>query len=125
MRFDVTTPCGECPFRRHGHRAVRLTKGRIFEVAGNMLDPDGSSFSCHNACHGERDDADGYRPSVDDIHCVGALVFAERHRNQTKAMQIAERIGLYDPAKFRSRKQRQLVFATMTEMLMRALPGRR
>ena len=125
MRFDVLLlPCAECPFRR-GRRGVRLIKSRVFEVAGNMLDPDGDSFSCHNACHGEKDDDDVYHPSIDDIHCVGALIFAERNRNQTRAMQLAARLGLYDPARFRGRKQRRLVFATMTEMLMRALPNRR
>jgi hypothetical protein len=126
VRFDVTTPCKECPFRRRGRHAVRLTANRVRDVAGNMLDRDGASFSCHKAAHGEKgDDADGYCPSQRDIHCVGALIFAVRNKNQTFAMQIAERLGLFDPDQFRSTKQRRLVFATIEEMLKTALPGRR
>ena len=43
----------------------------------------------------------------------------------TKGMQIAERVGIFDPGKFRGQKQRECVFTTMTKMLERALPDRR
>jgi hypothetical protein len=125
MRFDVTVPCKSCPFRRKGKHAIRLNRARVREVAGNMLDADGLTFSCHNAAHGEQvDEGAGYKPSIDDIHCAGALIFAERNGNQTRMMQIAERFGLYDPARFCAEDQRKLVFATLAEMLKAALPGR-
>jgi hypothetical protein len=124
VRFDVTVPCKECPFRRRGKGAVRLTANRVRDVAGNMLNRNGASFSCHKAVHGSREDPD-YRPSPRDIHCVGALIFAERNKSQTFAMQIAERLGLYNPDQFRSIKQRRLIFASIEEMLKTALPGRR
>ena len=123
MRFDPVI-CDECPFRRRGKRAVRLTAGRVREVAGNMLDVDGQTFSCHKEAHGESDDG-GYHPSVDDRHCAGAIVFALRNRVMTAKMQIAQRFGLFDPDQFRSARLRRLVFATVKEMLTTALPGRR
>lgn len=123
MRFDVTTPCKECPFRRRGKHAVRLSRNRVLDVAGNMLDHQGATFSCHKAIHG-RDAGRSYRPGINDVHCAGALIFAERNDNQTRMMHIAERIGLYDPSQFRSTKQRRLVFATIEEMLETALEGR-
>ena len=119
MRFDVTTPCKSCPFRRKGKYAVRLTASRVEEVAGNMLDPFGGTFSCHNASYGEHDDdgAGDYHPGIDDVHCAGALIFAEKNDNQTEKMRLAERLELYDPRKFRAKKQRALVFDTIEEML--------
>jgi hypothetical protein len=126
MRFDVTTPCAGCPFRRRGKLAVRLGRSRIMEVAGNMLDINGGTFTCHKKITGQTDSCNqNYRPSVDDVHCAGALIFAERNNNQTRMMQIAERIGLYQPDLFCSAKQRRLVFATIDEMLKTALPPRR
>ena len=129
MHFDVTTPCSGCPFRRHGKGAVRLTRSRVREVAGFMLaGDDGKTFSCHKTLDGEQADGGEYRPSVKDVHCAGALIFAERNidqeRNPHRMLQIAERLGLYDPTKFRSAKQRRMVFATLAEMLTKALPGR-
>jgi hypothetical protein len=119
VRFDVTSPCKSCPFRRRGKHAVRLTRSRVEEVAGNMLDPNGGTFSCHNEAHGDTGDAPGdeYQPSIDDVHCAGALIFAERNENQTRMMQIAERLGLYEPDQFCTTRQRRLVFATIDEML--------
>jgi hypothetical protein len=123
VRFDVTTPCKGCPFRVKGKHVVRLSRHRVLDVAGNMLDPQGATFTCHEAVHG-RDAGRSYRPGVDDVHCAGALIFAERNDNQTRMMHIAERIGLYDPEKFRSKKQRQLIFTTIEAMLETALEGR-
>jgi hypothetical protein len=125
MRFDVTVPCKSCPFRRRGKHVVRLGRFRVREVAGNMLNINGKTFSCHNACHGERDDDGvGYHPAVTDIHCAGALIFAERNGVRSTPLQLAERFGLYEPDRFCTTQQRRLVFATLAEMLAVALPGR-
>jgi hypothetical protein len=123
MNFDQTSPCADCPFRR-GKHAIRLHPGRVEEIAGNMLDVNGGTFSCHKETHG-RTTARGYRASVNDVHCAGALIFAERNDNQTRSMQIAKRLGLYDPSQFRSVHQRRLIFATIEEMLATALQERR
>lgn len=130
MRFDVLTPCAECPFRRSGRLAVRLSRSRILEITKDLLDPNGSTFSCHKELHGHTTDECEYQPSTRDIHCAGALIFCERQRKGTaeqaenRMRQVARRLGLYDPGQFRSRKQRQLIFATVAEMLKTALPGR-
>jgi hypothetical protein len=136
VRFDVTTPCAACPFRRHGRLAVRLTANRIRDITGNLLDPDGGTFPCHKQMYGEKaDDGGGYEASVDDVHCAGALIFVERHASEdrlpkvgarpvskNRLLQIAERFGLYDPGQFCGADQRELVFATVAEMLATALP---
>jgi hypothetical protein len=89
-----------------------------------MLDRNGHTFSCHKQSYGEKiDDGEtlSYQPSIDDAHCAGALIFAGRNGNQTRMMQIAERIGLYKPDQFCSTRQRRIVFATIDEMLATAL----
>ena len=124
MWFHKKVPCDECPFRRRGAKVVRLSRGRIEDIAGNMLDSNGGSFTCHKAIHGEEDDYGKYEPSINDVHCAGALIFAERNNSQTKVMWLGERLDLYDPSKFRSRKQRLMVFKSIAEMLTKALQGR-
>jgi hypothetical protein len=123
MRFDVTTPCKSCPFRRSGKSAVRLTLARVNEIAGIMLeDGAGATFSCHEA--GPRRPKGRRDSRRADIHCAGALIFAEKHDCQTLPMQLAHRIGIilphwrgrYVPRKFRTKRQRQLVFDTIEEM---------
>jgi hypothetical protein len=124
MWFHKTIPCDECPFRRRGAKVVRLSRVRILDIAGNMIDPEGGTFTCHKAIHGEENDYGKYKPSRNDVHCAGALIFAERHQTQTIKMQIAERLGLYDPSQFCSVKQRRMIFKSVAEMLRTALPGR-
>lgn len=124
MYFNKTTPCKGCPFRRRGKRAVRLTRSRVLEVAGNMLNVDGGTFTCHENSHGRDDKRGEYRPAIKDVHCAGALIFALRNDNWTRLMQIAHRIGLFDPDQFCSEKQRRMVFSTIDEMLEKALDRR-
>jgi hypothetical protein len=77
---------------------MRLRPGRVVEIAEPLL--------CHGAdymfpCHKTTDmDAleNGTTPHG-EIHCAGALIFAEKHNAQTKYMQIAERLGFYEPRK--------------------------
>jgi hypothetical protein len=123
MDFSKTKPCKGCPFRINGKHAVRLGHSRVLEVAGNMLNVDGGTFTCHEHTYGQ-ETRRGYQASIDDVHCAGALIFALLNDNHTRAMQIAERLGIFDPDQFRSTKQQELVFPTIEAMLKKALPGR-
>ena len=42
MKFDLYKPCSDCPFLRKG--GIRLTLPRVREIAGVMLDSQGSTF---------------------------------------------------------------------------------
>jgi hypothetical protein len=105
----MTKPCPECPFLR-GERAVRLTLGRIQEIAGNMLSSSGGEFHCHKT---SRQTGDGSQR-----HCAGALIFAEKNGNATQMMRIAERLGFYDRTKLEGE---DLVFDDLEEMEASAL----
>lgn len=100
MDYDMKKPCECCPFRRG--TAMRLTKGRVAEVVGMMLNPNGGEFPCHLTIeHLEGDDGEntGFREkNGKGKHCCGALIFAEKNRTSTQMMRICERIGMYDAA---------------------------
>lgn len=91
MRYNLTTPCEECPFlqsQKHGY-----TMKRLREFASG-------EFPCHKACKVE-EAADGgggaYIPRNDKTpHCAGALIFLEKRNQPHQMMRISERLGMYD-----------------------------
>lgn len=126
--YSMTKPCPECPFRRDGTDGtpnvtpVRLTRSRVREIAGLMLNPNGGEFPCHKTTGV---DGEGQRCRTrDSIHCAGALIFAEKNGVATQMMRIAGRLGLYDPDKLDKASFAE-VFDDMPEMLATALDARR
>jgi hypothetical protein len=88
-------PCECCPFRRG--TPMRLTKGRVREVVGGMLNPGGGEFPCHRTIE-HHEDGEGFSEKKNCKHCAGALIFAEKNGTATQMMRICERIGMYDAA---------------------------
>ncbi len=128
MNYTMTKPCPECPFRR-GAGAVRLMSGRVDEIAGLMLNPQGGEFPCHKTTVVDEDDDESGRCSTPDSqHCAGALIFAEKNDNHTGMMKIAGRLGMYDPSKL-DQASFDEVFDDIDEMRATALdlnrPARR
>lgn len=113
MHFDLLVPCSNCPFRKLG--GVRVTVKRAKQIAGNMLSPAGGTFACHKTTaevNGERVEVPTSR------HCAGALMFAEKNKNATQMMRIAERLCLYDSRKLMAQKDIvDTVFDSVSEML--------
>ena len=101
MRFNLYKPCDSCPFLK-SDKGCRLTVDRVKEIAGMMLQSQGSTFACHKTTfeveddEGESDMAAGAKSK----HCAGALIFAEKNGNATQTMRIMERIGEYKRHKF-------------------------
>lgn len=103
MDFSMTTPCATCPFRKEG--GIPLTPGRVREIASMMLNSQGGMFPCHKTVDYDDEPEDheenGFRvPGKDELHCAGALIWAENHNNCTQMMRINERFGSYDHTKF-------------------------
>jgi hypothetical protein len=107
MDYDMKKPCECCPFRRG--TPMRLTRGRVAEVVGMMLNPNGGEFPCHRTIeHLEGDNGEdaGFREkNGKGKHCAGALIFAEKNKKSTQMMRICERIGIYDPATLMSNQE--------------------
>lgn len=91
MNYDLTTPCGLCPFRNDS--------GRLTVAAETLFDFSRGEFACHQTCTDEKDEdsfeilqnADG-----SSQHCAGALIFLEKQNKSHQMMRICERLGRYD-----------------------------
>lgn len=94
MKYDLTKPCKDCPFRKD-IRAY-LNPERAQEICESIID-DQQTFSCHKF-NGFDDDGvtiEGERAQ----HCAGAMIFLEKIDRPNQMMRIAERLGMYDRTK--------------------------
>jgi hypothetical protein len=115
MKFEMTTPCDQCPFTT-GPKAVRLSVARAREIYASITTYD-APFPCHKTLDYDDDDAEEDADvcvPADAQHCAGAMIMLERMNRPNQMMRIAERLGLYD----RSRLQMTApVFADEAAML--------
>ena len=113
--FEMKRPCAECPFLKSG--GVRLTAGRVREVAGNFLTEPGAMFPCHKTV--DSDDTQWARHAGWQM-CAGGLLFAEKVRptRPVTMIQLAERMGLYDRTQLHGA---ELVFDSLAEMAKTAI----
>jgi hypothetical protein len=96
MKYDLHTPCSNCPFLKEG--GIKLRYERIEEISQMMLSSQGGDFPCHKTTkYSEaQDDRVATRKS---LHCAGALIYAEKQGTATQLMRISERLGMYDHTK--------------------------
>lgn len=85
MKFRMTKPCKDCPFRVGSSTHATLVEGRIEGIVEDLRN--NHSFTCHKTLE---------KPSMEQEHCAGALIFLEREDRPNQIMRIAERIGSYD-----------------------------
>jgi hypothetical protein len=90
MRFNMTKPCKDCPFRVGSSTNMTLAEGRIEEIVDDLRRD--MSFTCHKTLD---------MPNMEQEHCAGALIFLEKEDNPNQIMRFAERIGLYDRHKLK------------------------
>jgi hypothetical protein len=122
VKFSMTVPCGNCPFRKTG--GIRLHPSRAREIGKMMLHPGGGMFPCHKSVDYEKADPDSgdHAPTPGEVHCAGALIFAEKNGNATQMMRISERFGDYDHRKLTD-ESTAMVFDSLSEMV--AAQGKR
>ncbi len=96
MKYDLTTPCGNCPFRKD--RPFHLRAGRVEEIRRGLVRGD---FPCHKTTIDiEGGDGTGERMAVPESkHCAGALILLEKTEEPSQMMRICERLGFYDRSK--------------------------
>jgi hypothetical protein len=97
MKYTMTKPCKNCPFRTD--IAGYLSPARAREIAAGLLS--GATFTCHKTNEFEEGD-EGWTETVEtpsSQHCGGALIFLEKQERPNQMMRIAERLGLYDMRK--------------------------
>lgn len=106
--FELHSPCGNCPFLKED--GCRLYVERITEIAEPFTrEGEDHSFICHKT----KD-----KRKVNQRHCAGALIFAEKQGHQTQWMQIANRLGMYDPEKLKGHER---VAGSLQELIQLSL----
>jgi hypothetical protein len=92
MKYDLTQPCAECPFR--ADKPFFLPRAR--DICEGLLEQD-ATFSCHKTV--DYDKSYSGQETKNTQHCAGALIFLEQQEKPHQMMRIAERLGLYDHTK--------------------------
>ena len=90
MKFNMTSPCNDCPFVKGSATNTTLRQGRIEGIVRDLRA--GMTFQCHKTLNFKRDKHE---------HCAGAMLYLERENSPNQMMRIAERLGLYDHRKFK------------------------
>lgn len=123
MKYDLTVPCDNCPFRRVG--GIRLRPGRVEEVAAYATDRQGAMFACHKTARQRDEEASEDDTRVHNAksqHCAGALIFAFKQGTMNQAARMAERIGFFDRDDLMKNQQAvDDVFDSTEEMVKAAL----
>lgn len=78
MKFNLKTPCKDCPFRND--ITPYLNKGRVKEILIALTEQD-KTFSCHKTVNYDDIDLDveynktiEHKPDENESHCAGALI---------------------------------------------------
>lgn len=86
MRFNMTSPCINCPFRSDSNRCI-LEPFRAKQISESLLK--GEMFSCHETINY------GRRNRKTEKHCAGAIITLEHMDKPNNYMQIFGRLGYY------------------------------
>lgn len=92
-RFSLRGPCADCPFRTD--KPFFLGHDRAREIADSIVDDD-APFTCHKTIDYSSGEAD---VTENGRECGGVMVILERMQHPNQGMRIAERLGIYDPAR--------------------------
>jgi hypothetical protein len=93
MDFRLRSPCASCPFRTD--RPFYLRPGRVRDIEDCLTKRD-ETFACHMTIDYDHARSDEHM----EAHCAGALILMRRAlQTQPRLIQIAERLGIYDPAR--------------------------
>ncbi len=116
MRFDLKTPCKNCPFRSDGARIVFRCRERAEEIEEQAYR---RGFPCHLSakCVDDEDTPDGesggFYPTEDTQHCVGYVIMQLHDggggawpgidNDEALAARLSRRVNMNAPV-FRSAK---------------------
>lgn len=93
MKFDLSKPCQNCPFRTDIKGYLRPE--RIAEITDSVLA--GEFFGCHKSTilvPDPNDEGCEDRGIGEDTQeCAGAAIFAAKHGRSSQISRIVERIG--------------------------------
>lgn len=95
MKFDLTRPCNNCPFRTDLTPYLRSRLVQEILGCGKVAWP-ATWFACHKTVD-YSDGGNKGRVHENTQHCAGVLIILQRDGRPNDAMQLAERFGYWDP----------------------------
>jgi hypothetical protein len=90
MKYEMTKPCGNCPFSND--KIFPLRPERVREMIH-------APFPCHKTVDYDSDEEEGIKRHDNEQHCAGSLIMHEKMEQPHQMMRICERVGLYDRTK--------------------------
>ncbi len=111
MKFNITQPCDNCPFRSDVH--PYLSKKRVEGIAKGLV-YGSETFACHKTTSGGNGRMTR-KQTAQSSHCAGALIIQHKTGKVGQMAQIAERLGLFDPSKL---KMNSPVYETFEAMAL-------
>lgn len=119
MRFDLRSPCSDCPFRTD----APMHEGIIAELPSKLdsLQEGILAHTCHQTDPRADCRADKRAPAGSPVqHCAGALIFAENVGLPQLPAIAAEAKGIYNPKRLNMSAP---VFDSQVKMLLHYIPG--
>jgi hypothetical protein len=96
MKFDLTKPCANCPFRSDIKPYLR--RGGAASIATDITQNQ-RTFTCHKTTVTDPDDDSAMMDGPNAQHCAGALILLEKLKQPNQMMRWMERINMYDRTK--------------------------
>lgn len=92
--FDLKQPCMDCPFRIGMGSGFGLGADRLHEIVTAR------AFQCHKTVdYGEDDQGEWIKgPGDKPQQCAGLMAVLHRVGQPNQIMQVAQRLGVLDPA---------------------------
>jgi hypothetical protein len=96
MKFEMTTPCADCPFRTDVEPYLQAE--RVREIR-DTLTRDQGTFTCHKTTVPDPENDSRRMDGKNAQHCAGAMILLEKTNSPNQMMRIAERLQAYDRTK--------------------------
>lgn len=87
--FKLMRPCVNCPFRRG--------QGELFQLQSLQEIVEATAFQCHKTV--DYDKGSEGRHGDHPQQCAGLMAVLHREKRPNQIMQVAERLGRFDPSK--------------------------
>lgn len=98
--FSLKRPCKDCPFRKGETMNLSLGQERMEEIIDSLHED--NIFSCHKTIdYGKYDSMEEKEHTLqpENKFCAGAMLYLLKENKPNSQMQIAERIGFFDPSR--------------------------
>jgi len=95
MKFDLKSPCRDCPFRTGVMRTKRADEVATPEQMNHALNGDVYDYS--QSCH-KTNGGDAHARAKREQYCVGAVLSLLKRGRLTRTLGEAQQAGRFNPA---------------------------